>query len=190
MPPTTRPRGRPKGNRDTAALLIQAAMGEFCEAGYNATDTNKIARRAGFAPQTFYRWFSDKTEIFIAAYHAWVEEEQDVLGRLISRQATTEQIAAAIIRQHKNYRVFRRSLRLLAVEDPLVRAARTASRRQQAQNLCHWRGLPDDAMQGMLIRLLQIERLADAAAEDEGDDLSIPESALRQAICELIEADS
>ena len=44
-------------------------MAEFIESGYAGTDTNRIARRAGFAPQTFYRWFADKTAILRAVSH-------------------------------------------------------------------------------------------------------------------------
>jgi AcrR family transcriptional regulator len=54
----------------TRERLVQAAAAEFREQGFAGTDTNRIARRAGFAPQTFYRWFTDKTEIFIAVYRA------------------------------------------------------------------------------------------------------------------------
>ena len=54
--------------KTTPERLIAAAAAEFREAGFAGTDSNRIARRAGFAPQTFYRWFKDKTEIFIAVY--------------------------------------------------------------------------------------------------------------------------
>ena len=67
----------------TRESLIGAAGAEFRERGFSGTDSNKIARRAGFAPQTFYRWFTDKTEIFLAVYRAWEEEEKTVVGALI-----------------------------------------------------------------------------------------------------------
>src|SRR5262245_55875420 len=37
---------------ETKKKLVAAALKEFNQQGYFATDTNKIARRAGFAPQT------------------------------------------------------------------------------------------------------------------------------------------
>ena len=43
----------------TGTKLIAAAAAEFNDHGFSGTDSNKIARRAGFAPQTFYRWFKD-----------------------------------------------------------------------------------------------------------------------------------
>src|ERR1700761_8551817 len=60
---------------ETSARLIEAAAREFAECGFEGTDTNKIARRAGFAPQTLYRWFDDKTAIFLAVYSKWVREQ-------------------------------------------------------------------------------------------------------------------
>ena len=62
---------------DTRTRLLNAATEEFNEKGFAGTDTNQIARQAGFAPQTFYRWFDDKTQIFIAAYRGWEDIERE-----------------------------------------------------------------------------------------------------------------
>jgi AcrR family transcriptional regulator len=56
------------GRGGTSARLVEAAAKEFAECGFEGTDTNKIARRAGFAPQTLYGWFEDKTAIFLVVY--------------------------------------------------------------------------------------------------------------------------
>jgi len=163
-------------------------MAEFRELGYNGTDSNKIARRAGFAPQTFYRWFADKTEIFIACYRAWEDEEKSVLDGLIEQNAPASKLVDAIIQHHRKHLLFRRSLRLLAVEDPAVRKARAESRRRQAQRIREWRQLPEQSTDRILIALLQIERLADACAEEEGSDLDLPDKQIRQTIAELLSA--
>src|SRR4051812_9867208 len=63
-----RRRGKPPVTRERGAgreALLEAARAEFDESGFEGTDTNRIARRAGYAPQTFYRHFTDKTAIFI-----------------------------------------------------------------------------------------------------------------------------
>src|SRR5258708_16055725 len=59
----------------TPQLLLRAALAEFTQRGFARTDTNRIARRAGFAPQTFYRWYTDKTDIFVQLYQPWVAQE-------------------------------------------------------------------------------------------------------------------
>lgn len=178
MPPAPRA-------QDTAARLAAAAMHEFEQFGFHGTDTNKIARRAGFAPQTFYRWYRDKTEAFIAAYAQWETEERAVLQALAAAGASGQAMAAAIIQHHRQHRLFRRSLRHLAVEHPAVRQARAASRERQASHILATR--PDLRRESILITLLQIERLADAAAEDECQDIALPESLLIETIASLLE---
>src|SRR5437773_1678266 len=84
-------------SNSTAAKLVAAAAREFNRHGFFGTDSNKIARRAGYAPQTFYRWFADKTEIFLAVYRAWEEEERSVLARLLTENAPANRIIDAII---------------------------------------------------------------------------------------------
>ena len=175
--------------KPTELKLIHAAMAEFAEHGYIGTDSNKIARRAGFAPQTFYRWFKDKISIFIAAYRLWEEGEWQILTALMQQQAEPRQIAQAIIAQHKAHMLFRRSLRQLALEHPQVRQARAQSRLRQVERIREWSGAaPDDTAttESLLVMLLQMERLADAAAEGELADMGFPDDALLQTMIHMI----
>src|SRR6185503_20792385 len=83
-------RGRPRAKaagKPTDARLLAAAAKEFNQRGFDGTDTNRIARRAGFAPQTFYRWFQDKTEVFLAVYRTWEDQERAMLSKLLARKA-------------------------------------------------------------------------------------------------------
>ena len=171
---------------DTRSRLIKAATAEFCQSGFAGTDSNRIARRAGFAPQTFYRWFADKTEIFLAVYREWEDEERRTLNDLITHQADVAQLVQAIITHHRDYRVFRRSLRQLAVENPLVRKARADSRIRQIEQIALWSGSSDAWTDAHALILLQIERLADATAEDELTDLGISPEKACAAIADLI----
>src|SRR6202521_2842240 len=109
--------GRGQSESGTGEKLIQAAVREFKARGYSGTDTNRIAARAGFAPQTFYRHFKDKLEIFVAIYRRWEDEEAAVVGALVEKDASTWALADAIVAHHRAYRLFRRSLRQLAVEN-------------------------------------------------------------------------
>ena len=102
---------------DTRTRLVHAAAAEFNEHGYHGTDTNRIARRAGFAPQTFYRRFAGKLAIFIAVYQVWEDTERALLSQLIARKASAAQILQAAVQHHRDYLVFRRSLRQLSAED-------------------------------------------------------------------------
>lgn len=171
---------------DTRSRLIKAAAAEFCQSGFAGTDTNRIARSAGFAPQTFYRWFADKLEIFLAVYREWEDEERRSLSDLISHAAKVEQLVQNIIAHHRDYRVFRRSLRQLAVENPLVRKARADSRIRQIEQIALWSGASQSWNDEHALLLLQIERLADAAAEDELADMGIAPQKANIALAELI----
>ena len=170
----------------TSERLLKSAAQEFNEHGFGGTDTNKIARRAGFAPQTFYRWFPDKEAIFIQTYERWTREEFAAVDALLAKRASAARVAQAIVAHHEAYRVFRRSLRQLSVENAVVRAARARSRLNQ---IAYVKSLsPNDSRADAAIAtmLLQTERLSDALAEGEFRDMGLDEKAGEKALAGLI----
>jgi AcrR family transcriptional regulator len=173
---------------DTGELLLLAARAEFGEHGYGGTDSNKIARRAGFAPQTFYRWYDDKTAIFVAVYQRWQADEYKMLSELVAKQASGRRLMNAVVGYHRQHLVFRRSLRRLAAEDDVVRRARADSRLRQIEDIVRLRRAATPVLEPaqIAVTLLQIERLADAIAEDELADLGLPESAARAELVSLL----
>ena len=172
----------------TAGRLVRAAAAEFRRHGFAGTDTNKIARRAGFAPQTFYRWFPDKRAIFLAVYRRFEEDELQMLREMVSERAAAAQIAAAVVAHHRKYQRFRRSLRQLSLEAGAVRKARAQSRRRQIERIGQLAQLAPGQRGAVAAALLQIERLADALAERELKDLGFGEAETRLALEELIRA--
>lgn len=172
---------------ETAQRLIGAATAEFREHGFAGTDTNRIARRAGFAPQTFYRWFGDKTEIFLAVYRDWEEAEHRTIAGLIEKRAPASRMVDAIVRHHRTYRIFRRSLRQLSLEDDAVRVARAQSRLRQLGRIAGEK--PARAkLAALAVVLFEVERLCDAVAEGEFADLGLDEEAARAAIGDLLKS--
>jgi AcrR family transcriptional regulator len=171
---------------DTAAKLVAAAAREFNQHGFDGTDTNKIARRAGFAPQTFYRWFRDKTAIFVAVFRAWEDEEQQVIGALMAKRAAMTTLVDAIIAHTRAYRIFRRSLRQLALENDTVRQARAEFLRRRIEQTRRWAG-PEARPEAEIATLvLQMDRLFDAIAEGELAEIGVDEKTAREAIIELL----
>lgn len=176
--------------KSTKELLVEAASAEFNEAGYLGTDTNRIARRAGFAPQTFYRNFEDKLAIFLAIYERWRAAEM----RAVSDAARDEQnparrtLAAAktLIAFHRDYAVFRRSLRILAIEEPLLRKARAASRVAQIEGLKRLAANRERSSASLLASILEIERLCDALADNETEDLGISSAAFVEEVARAV----
>ena len=172
--------------KGTAEKLVRAAAQEFNRHGYLGTDTNRIARRAGFAPQTFYRWFRDKTSIFIMVYEQWQQEEASMLQGLLANDASDARLVDAVVSHHKSYREFRRSLRQLAVEDREVRTARARGRLNQIGQIRTWNPEQPDSTAQLAVALLQFERLADALAEGEFHDMGLDERTAKAMLASLI----
>ncbi len=179
-------RRRTGQQKDTSARLVAAAAKEFNKHGFDGTDSNKIARRAGFAPQTFYRWFRDKTDIFIAVYRAWEDEEERVIGGLLARGAPMSELIEAIIDQVRAHRLLRRSLRQLALENAAVRKARAESRRRQIEETQRWAGPEARSAPEIAALLLQFDRICDGIAEGELAELGVDEATARQAMLDIL----
>jgi AcrR family transcriptional regulator len=180
---------RKKMSRDpeaTRAALLDGAEAEFNADGFHGTDTNRIARRAGYAPQTFYRHFEDKTAIFVAVYERWWQSEADTLTKLMQVKPRPDfaRVADATIVFHVKWRGFRRSLRHLSVEDARVRKARSIARRAQIKGMRSFaKGQSDSEIASSL---LVLERLCDAVAENEFVDMGLPRAAGRAAVVAAI----
>ncbi len=164
---------------------MAAAAKEFNQRGFDGTDTNRIARRAGFAPQTFYRWFRDKTEVFLAVYRAWEDEERAMLSKLLARKAPASELVDSAIQHHRAYKVFRRSLRTLSVANSTVRKARAESRKRQIEQIRTLVAPAKPTSVEIATILLQMERLADAVAEGEFVDLGLEDKSAREALVDL-----
>ena len=159
----------------TRAAFVRAAWQEFEERGFEATQSNRIARRAGYAPQTFYRHFTDKVDILLAAYADWIADEHRDLAAAVDSRET----ARVLLRHHRATLRFRRVMRTLAITEERVRAARARTRlfhiAYLRKNLPHAAGMSDaDLARSLLV----LERVADACVEGEFADLRIsPEDA-------------
>jgi len=58
----------------TRTRILDAALHLISERGYNGATTAEIARRAGVAEGTIYRYFKDKKELFVACVEPVVQE--------------------------------------------------------------------------------------------------------------------
>jgi AcrR family transcriptional regulator len=175
---------------ETLARLIEAAETEFNAHGFHGTDTNRIARRAGYAPQTFYRHFTDKTAVFLAVYDRWWRAESGAIGKLLRARGRSGlgSVADTMIEFHVKWRGFRRSLRHLSVEEPRVRRARAAARKAQLETARELLPNSADRTPEIAASLLIFERLCDAAAEGEFADMGLPKAAARQAVIRALVA--
>jgi AcrR family transcriptional regulator len=161
---------------ETRKKLIAAAAREIERHGYHGTDTNKIARAAGYAPGTFYKHFPDKRAILLAAHEAWVSAEWDA----IDARATPDAIIDFVLDHHRRWRGLRASLRVLVLTDPTVRRFHRAQRRRQ---LARMGGRPGGAL-----LLLEVERVADAIADGELASLGVSRTVARRHLIARVRA--
>src|ERR1700751_5072292 len=110
---------------DTRARLVAAAADVFNRDGYHGTDSNRIARAAGYAPGTFYKHFADKRAIFLAVYEEWVAREWKDIGATLTEPGAKDERARRIVdvflEHHRRWRGVRASLRVLVATDADVR---------------------------------------------------------------------
>jgi AcrR family transcriptional regulator len=165
---------------NTRRALIEAAARIFNSAGYHGTDSNRIARAAGYAPGTFYVHFADKLAIFLEVYEAWVSAEWSSVEAILKSggpaRAIRNRLSHAVLEHHRKWRTFRASLRALSATDERVHAARVASRDRQIETmtrLIRARNTPVPSRARMLAQLLYAEGLCDAVAEGDAKSLGI-----------------
>ncbi len=136
----TQPRGlgvRPRRGTPAAtrARLVATAARVFNREGYHGTDSNRLARAAGYAPATFYKHFPDKRTLFLAVYEAWVTAEWAAVERMlrVETPAATHaaRIVAMVVALHRRWRGLRASVRALVATDATARAFYRAQRCRQ-----------------------------------------------------------
>jgi AcrR family transcriptional regulator len=116
--------------RKTYEALVEAGARLFAERGFDATQTPDIAGRAGVSVGTFYRYFTDKMEIFIEiqrrqlarAYH-------EVMAKLgperfvgVARRAAIEEALAVLLENINRSPEMQRVFLEMALRDERVAA--------------------------------------------------------------------
>ena len=196
--PQKKLRGRPPNDPDaTKEALLNAAAKLFNADGYFGTDSNKIARAAGFAPATFYRHFRDKKQVFLAAYAYWVTEDWEVIEASIKGAKDSAGIARLLVESyeshHRQWGSFRRSMHALVATDEEARAFHIKVRAAQLDRLdalLRQMGAPARPREDLLFRFLSIERAANALTDDDlpvlGTSAARLRSRIQQAVQELL----
>ena len=94
--PATPPRRRRKEARP--GEIIDAGLAEFAENGFAATRLEDVAKRAGIAKGTIYRYFASKEDLFEAALSARLTPFfDDVSGMVDSFPGSSEDLVRAAL---------------------------------------------------------------------------------------------
>jgi AcrR family transcriptional regulator len=167
---------------ETRSNLLAAAAKLFNSVGYFGTDSNRIAREAGYAPGTFYVHFADKLEVFLEVYRGWVESEWQAIAAALEpsprRGLESARIARVVLQHHREWRMFRSSLRALTATEQRVHEARVAQRRRQiarTAELLRPRGVTQKPAR-IYANLLLFEILCDAVADGDTAALGLKEA--------------
>jgi AcrR family transcriptional regulator len=181
--------GRPKRGTpvETRGRIVMAAARVFEERGFHGTDTNELAREAGYSPGTFYKHFDDKRGVFLAVYDEWVAREwADVRKRWAgggTRRELAERVVDAVIEHHRAWPGFRASLRALVATDPVIRKHHREARKKQVSAATSL-GATDPG--AAALTMLVLERVADALADGESQSLGIDAESAREFLIEQL----
>lgn len=183
-------RGTPERTRQR---LITAAAHLFNRVGYHGTDSNRIAKEAGYSTGTFYKHFKDKREVFLAAYEAWVTAEWDAVSAELAsgkaREAVARGLVGVSIEFHTRWRGLRASLRELVFSDAVVRRFYLAQRRRQLDIMRELRatsGAPARSREDDAVHLFTTERTYDAFAQGELRDLGLDPKVLIERMVQTV----
>src|SRR5262252_2015488 len=187
QPAASRPRrGLP---HETRARLIAAAADLFNREGFYGTDSNEIAKAAGYSTGVFYKHFKDKREIFLAAYEEWSIAEWKKVATIMSSGGSDREIARQLvlmfIDMHTEWRGLLASLRQLVFTDPTVRRFHRGQRKRQLDRMAELRAQrrvsPRHREQDILY-LYATERTFDAIAQGEPRALGLKRELVIEAM--------
>jgi AcrR family transcriptional regulator len=179
----------------TRERLITAAASQFNRFGYHGTDSNTIAKEAGYATGTFYKHFRDKREIFFAAYERWLlaewKEVEDLLSQMLKPGETAKQLVDLSIKFHTEWRGLRASLMELVFSDPVARKYFRAQRRRQLDLMAELRSrfnLPPKTPEQDAIHLFMTERVFDSIGQGEIQALGLKLEEVVEAMVKKVRA--
>jgi AcrR family transcriptional regulator len=177
----------------TRERLVTAAAALFNRAGFHGTDSNRIAKEAGYSTGTFYKHFRDKREIFLAVYDAWVTSEWEAVAAELSVGGTPQELARRVVERsiefHARWRGLRASLMELVFTDPEVRRSYRRQRRRQLDLIPQLRqrfGLPPGTREEDAIHLFTAERTYDAIGQKELESLGLDHDTVVEAMVQRV----
>ena len=189
--PRQRPRrGSPELTRER---LIDGAATLFNQFGYHGTDSNSIAKEAGYATGTFYKHFEDKRHVFLAVYERWLDAEWQAIDEEMSRSRTPDETARHIveisIKFHTEWRGLRASLMELVFSDEDARKYFRKQRCRQLDIMSTLRrrlGLTARTREQDAIHLFVTERVFDAIGQGEIQALGLDRKVVVESMVERV----
>lgn len=181
----------------TRDLLVRAAAEEFNRAGFGGTNTNKIARAAGFAPATFYRYFDDKKAIMVAAFDWVLSLQRDAMLALVAEmdpsdvEGIASRMVGSLADHQRQWQKLIASGLVIASEDPELGSLLHAKRARDLaamQAICAQLGGEPKSREDDLLLLLTVEGLCVLLATTDPEAVGVKEEALIEHMARRIVA--
>lgn len=161
--------------RKTYESLIAAGEVVFSARGFDSTQTPDIAAKAGVSVGTFYRYFSDKMEIFLEIVRRHlVHAHEEVMAKLTpdhfvgqEKKQAIETAIAILLSSVENHPRMQRVFMEMAMRDERVAQLKQASDAEARNRLCD---------------LLRVICTPDAVPDPEATALIIQTSVVESAI--------
>jgi len=174
---------------------MRAAASQFNHLGYHGSDSNSIAREAGYATGTFYKHFRDKREAFLAVYERWVDAQWETIDEELSVKRKAEETARRLVELsiefHTKWRGLRASLMELIFSDPDARKFFRTQRRRQLDKMAELRlrlSLPARSREEDAIHLFITERVFDAIGQGEIQSLGLNQDLVVESMVQRVHA--
>jgi AcrR family transcriptional regulator len=185
--------------RKTYEALVEAAEEAFHEKGFDATQTPDIAARAGVSVGTFYRYFTDKKEIYLEVVRRTLyTAHHEVLDRLTperfankERRATVAEAIRILLDLSTSSPQMSRVFREMSMRDPDVAELKRVFDEEGLRRLtsligavCPIDQVPDPSATAVILHTAVIET-ANLIAGVSGE-CAVPRERIERALSEMI----
>ncbi|MCQ8896491.1 TetR/AcrR family transcriptional regulator [Limnobacter humi] len=103
---------------ETRKRILSAAFRLFNQHLLIDLNSNHIAKEAGVAVGSFYKYFDSKESVFLACYADWVKTEWDAIHAVIAKpvnKKTVGQVISLLLEEHRRAFMFRKNLNALCI---------------------------------------------------------------------------
>jgi AcrR family transcriptional regulator len=90
MTPRYKGTERDKARNENRRALLDAAIEEFSQHGYDSANINRISRSAGFAKGTIYNYFSSKRDLMLALIEDISAHHYGYIARVVLQESDAE----------------------------------------------------------------------------------------------------
>lgn len=128
----TEPAVHPRSARNTRAEIVEVALAQFTEQGYDGTSLQQIADRLGFTKAALYYHFKSKDDLLLAVLDPYLTEIDELLDTRNEREAPAIEGAEKPLEVYLDFLLKHRRLLSYLSHDAAALARPAVAARMQA----------------------------------------------------------